>query len=231
MVRRFLLSLVAFACASPLMATTIDFTRLDTTGWQNHSSYSGLTIEGATEENGRIQRGTADVGQWRHGGLGAKSADDSGNFDGTEQLDTQGANDALVFKFDRAVQLERITFAMTDYWDRFDLYMGEDLSFQRTYKVDDLRGYDWVSMILLQPGYIGTTFAIGASEYETCGYSLQFGYDCWRENSAFRITSITFSEVDTPLELDAVPVPPAFLLLLSAFLGLNLMKRRHCSQS
>lgn len=229
MVRRFLLSFATCVFASPLMATTIDFTLLDTIDWQSQSSLSGLTIEGATEEGGRIHRGTADVGHWRHGGLGARSADDSGNFDGTEQFDTQGANDAVVLKFDRAVQLERITFAMTDYWDRFDLYVGEDLDFARTYKVDDLRGYDWVSMILLGTGYVGTTFAIGASEYETCGYSIQHGYDCWWENSAFRITSITFSEVDLPLDLQAVPVPAAFVLLLSAICGLTLLKNRQCS--
>ena len=231
MVRRFLLPFALCLSAGPALATTIDFTRLDTMEWQAQSTLPGLTIEGATHDGGSIQRSTADVAHWRYGGLGVKSEDDSGNFDGTEQLDTQGANDALVFRFDRAVQLERISFAMTDYWDRFDLYAGNNLSLQRTYKVDDLRGYDWVSTILLGSGYVGTTFAIGASEYESCGYSLQFGHDCWTEHSAFRITSITFSEVDSPPDLEAVPLPPAFVFLLSAVLGLNLLRNRNCRQT
>ncbi len=229
MVCRFILSFLAIACAMPALATTIDFTRFDTIGWQSQSRLAGLTIEGATEVDGQIARGTADVAHWRYGGLGAKSADDTGHrFDGTEQLDTQGANDAVVFKFDRAVQLRRITFSLTDYWDRFDLYAGDDLSYQRTFKVDDLRGYDWASSVSLGAGYVGTTFAIGASEYEACGYSLTQGYDCWTEGSAFRITSITFSEIDPPHDLQVVPVPPAFVLMLSVILGLGLMNRRYC---
>ena len=87
-----------------IRCTTIDFTRLDTMEWQAQSTLPGLTIEGATHDGGSIHRSTADVAHWRYGGLGVKSEDDSGNFDGTEQLDTQGANDALVFRFDRAVR-------------------------------------------------------------------------------------------------------------------------------
>ncbi len=214
MVCRLIAILFSVCLASPGLAATIDFSRIDTQDWTARSNLPGVTIEGATEVDGVVQRGTASVGHRRYGGLGIKSADDTGAPDGTDQLDTQGANDVAVFRFDRAVRLERISFRMTDYWDRFDLYLGDDLAFERTMKVDDLSGYDWVSTIFLGAGYEGTTFAIGASEYQSCGYDINFGHDCWTEHSAFQIASVTFSEID----LAPVPAPPAFLLLFSAIL-------------
>ncbi len=210
--------------AVPAAATTIDFRHVNTASWSGESALPGLTIQGATEVGGTIKTGTSDVGHWRHRGLGVKSSDDSGLFDGTEQFDSYGANDAVVFRFDRRVRLERISFVMTDWWDRFDLYLGDDLVHQRTYKVDDLRGYDWISTIVLGHGeYVGSTFAIGASEYTSCGYDIAHGHGCWTENSAFRIASLTFSEVS---DLQPVPAPPAVALLLSGLLGLLGLSRR-----
>ena len=224
MARRFLLAVFLACLAMPAAATTINFSRLDTVDWATSSSQNGLTIEGATEQNGAVQAGTASVAHRRFGALGVKSEDDAGYSDGSDQLDTQGANDVVILRFDRAVRLERISFTATDYWDRFDLYLGEDLSFERTMKVDDLSGYDWVSTILLGAGYEGTTFAIGASEYQSCGYSIEHGHDCWTEHSAFRIASLTFSEID----LQPIPAPAAFWLLLTALVGTVWQKWRHC---
>lgn len=224
MARRFVLAVFLTCLALPAVATTINFSRLDTVDWATRSSQNGLTIEGATEQDGTVHAGTASVAHRRFGALGVKSEGDAGYSDGTDQLDTQGANDVVILRFDRAVRLERISFSAADYWDRFDLYLGDDLSFERTMKVDDLSGYDWVSTILLGAGYEGTTFAIGASEYQSCGYSIQHGYDCWTEHSAFRISGLTFSEID----LKPIPAPAAFWLLLSAFLGLIWRNRAYC---
>lgn len=226
MARRFFTACL-FAClALPASATTIDFSRLDTQDWGAQSNLTGLTIEGATEEGGVVQTGTASVGHRRFGALGVKSEGDAGYSDGSDQLDTQGANDVVVLRFDRAVRLERISFSATNFTDRFDLYLGEGLTHEQTMKADDLSGHDWVSTILLGSGYEGTTFAIGASEYQSCGYSIQHGHDCWTEHSAFRISGITFSEID----LNPIPAPAAFWLLLSAILGLIWRKRAHSAQ-
>ena len=224
MARRILLAGFIACFALPAAATTINFSRLDTVDWAAQSSLDGLTIEGATEENGTVHAGTASVGHRRYGSLGVKSQDDAGYSDGTDQLDTQGANDVVILKFDRAVRLERISFTSADYWDRFDLYLGADLSFERTMKVDDLNGQGWASTILLGAGYEGKTFAIGASEYQSCGYSITQGHNCWTEHSAFRISGLTFSEI----EMSAVPAPAAFWLLLSAIIGLIWRNRTYC---
>ena len=225
MARRFLFAGFLVCFALPAAATTINFSRLDSVDWAAQSALDGLTFEGATEESGTVQTGTASVGHRRFGSLGIKSADDAGYSDGTDQLDTQGANDVVILRFDNAVRLESISFTAADYWDRFDLYLGADLSFERTMKVDDLNGQGWASTILLGAGYEGTTFAIGASEYETCGYSLTQGNNCWTEHSAFRISGLTFSEID----LEPIPAPAAIWLLLSAILGLIWQKRKHCN--
>ena len=215
-----ILMFLAFVILAPsAQATTFVFGDFDTTGWQDQVALGGATIQGATEVDGQIDVGSADVGNWRYRGLGVRSPDDSGLADGTDMFDSYGANDAVVFRFDRAVRLERISFAATDWWDRFDLYLGEDLTYQRTFKVEDFSGYDWVSTILLGAGYEGTTFAIGAAEYQSCGYSIAEGHGCWTENSAFRMTGLTFSEI----ELTNVPLPSTGLLLMSAMLGYGAM--------
>jgi len=135
---------VLFLSALPVtsLAATIDFTRTETSGWVETSRLQGLTLEGAVEVDGQVQRGGAKVGHWRFGGLGLKGSTDSGELDGTDQFDSYGDNDVVVLKFDRTVRLDRISFSMTDFFDRFDLYVGEALTFDRTHKVDDFRGYD-----------------------------------------------------------------------------------------
>ncbi|MDA8585678.1 hypothetical protein N9L47_05315 [Rhodobacteraceae bacterium] len=230
MVRHLLLGFSFAILAFPVAATTLNFQHMESSGWQKSSDVSGVIIEGATEVDGVVQRGTAEAGHFRFGGLGVKSDDDSGYSDGTEQLDTQGANDVAVFRFDRVVSLDRLSFTLGDYWDRFDLYLGESLTYQGTYKVDDLSGSHWSSTILLGSGFESTTFAIGASEYTSCGYDIKYGHDCWTENSAFRLSSLTFSEIDQPAVLQAVPIPAAFLLLLSSILGLFTLKKYQCSE-
>ncbi|NNE80880.1 MAG: hypothetical protein HKN18_11485 [Silicimonas sp.] len=185
-----------------------------------------MSVQGGTESGGQIAAGTANAIQSPRG-LSVQSADDSPYEDGTWQIDSYGANDAVIFQFDRAVRLESITFAMGDWWDRFGLYLGDDLTYQRDFKVDDLSGFDWVSTILLDAGYLGTRFAIGASEYQACGYSIVQGHGCWSENSAFRITGITFSDVS----LEAVPLPPAGAALGAGILALGWMSRRRRAQS
>ena len=227
MVRRSFAAALLICLAASGQAATIDFSRLETQDWTAQSTLPGLTIEAGSEVNGTVQTGTASVGHRRFGALGVKSADDTGAPDGTDQLDTVGANDVVVFRFDRAVRLERISFTMTDYWDRFDLYVGEGLEFETTMKVDDLRGYDWVSTIVLGAGYESTSFAIGASEYQSCGYDIKHGHDCWTEHSAFRISSITFSEMATPDDLPSeVPLPASAWLLLAGVLGLGAWRGR-----
>lgn len=229
MARRLLVAVLSLFLAAPAFATTINFGRLATQDWTGQSRLPGLTIEGGTEVGGRVDVGTASVGHRRFGALGIKSADDTGAPDGTDQLDTVGANDVAIFRFDRAVRLERISFTMTDYWDRFDLYLGADLGFETTMKVDDLRGYDWVSTIMLGQGFVSDTFAIGASEYQACGYDIAHGHDCWTEHSAFRISSITFSEVALDELPSEVPLPATAWLLIGGILGLGAWRRRAAS--
>ena len=104
------ISLLFVLIAAPATAVTINFRHLDTQDWSRQSCLPGLAIRGATEAGGQINTGTGDVAHWRHGGLGVQSTGDSGRRGGSDQIDSHGANDAVVFRFDRAVRLERISF-------------------------------------------------------------------------------------------------------------------------
>ena len=212
------LAMVLLSTAS--FAASLDFRYAGATGWATEARFAGLTVLAGTESGGQVQKGQADIAALAYRGLGVRSAEDTGLYDPSAQIDTYGANDVVIFQFDRAVQLERISFSGTEWWDRFDLYAGAQLSLKRTMKVDDLAGYDWYSSIGLGAGLVGTTFAIGASQYTSCGYSIAEGRSCWSEDSAFHITGITFSEIEP------IPLPSAALLLLSALVGGGALLRR-----
>ena len=216
MARPFLLVAAILSLACPAAATTLQF---NTAGDQ--LAGQGARMLGATETGGQVDTGTARATFLPWGGLGVQSGDDTTYAGGTWQMDSYGANDVIVFEFDRVVRLDAISLAMTDWWDRFDLFVGDDLTYQRSFKADDLSGYDWVSTVLLGAGYQGTRFAIGASEYESCGYSISEGHGCWTENSAFTITGITFSDV----ELTDIPLPSTAFLLASAAIGFGAIRR------
>lgn len=200
-----------FCLLLPTVATaaTLDFRYASTSGWAAQADFDGVTVRAGTEVDGQLRTGTAQVAALSRIGLGVRSAGDSGLLDVSSQIDTLGENDLVVFEFDRAVRLERIAFSGTEWWDRFDLYVGSDLAFDRTLKVDDFSGFDWVSSIGLGSGTMGTRFAIGASEYTSCGYSIAAGSSCWSEDSAFHITSITFSEIEP------IPLLSSILFLTS----------------
>ena len=229
---RSLIAVFAFFLAGPAAATTIDFTRLAATDWAATSPLPGVTLEAGAEVGGRVQTGGAEVRHNRFGGLGIKGHDDSGDpWSGTDQLDSYGANDVLILRFDRLVRLSRITFTMTDYFDRFDLYLGPGLERQRTFKADDMRGSGWTSSIWLGTDYVSDTFAIGAAEYQACGYDINKGQACWTENSAFKISGITFSDVSEFDPIEPVPIPSSLALFVSAFLGAGWWKNRQNSVS
>ncbi|MCV6592102.1 MAG: hypothetical protein OIF48_04060 [Silicimonas sp.] len=228
MVHPIYIALIFLCFAAPATATTVSFSHLPDQPWSDSAHLPGLTIEAGREQGGRVVTGAARIGHGRGAGLGVLGAGDSGLRDGSDQIDSFGANDVVIFRFDRAVRLERITFTGTDFRDRFDLYLGADLSLERQWKVDDLAGYDWVSSILLGAGHVSDVFAIGASDYQACGYDKIRGHNCWTENSAFRIASLTFSEISDDPDLSAVPLPPTLWMLLFSFLGLSMFKRRHC---
>ena len=183
----------------------------------------GLIVEAGRIVDGRVLLGQDSLSTSRSRGLGVVGAGDTGDADGTDQIDSYDGEDAIIFRFDRPVRLERIELALTDWWDRFDLYVGDEAVLQRSYKVDDLEGYDWVSSIAVDGAPVARTFAVAASRYQSCGYALREGYACWFEHSAFRITALGIS--DTALE--AVPLPPAVLTLLIALCALALLRKRH----
>ena len=201
---------------SPTWAATLSFNGLVT-------APTGVTIEAARVVDGRVVQGHDSLSTSRSRGLGVVGAGDTGEADGTDQIDSYGGEDVIVFRFDRPVRLERIDFALTDWWDRFDLYIGDEAALQRTYKVDDLSGYDWVSSIAIDGGPVARTFAVAASRYQSCGYAIGEGHACWWENSAFRLTGLRVSDV----ELDAVPLPPSFALSIAGLAALVLLRRRH----
>ncbi len=158
------LSAFVFLClfaVSPTWAATLSFA-----GFSQAATVPGLTIEAGRVVDGRVVLGQDSLGTSRSRGLGVIGAGDTGEADGTDQIDSYDGEDVIVFRFDRPVRLERIEFALTDWWDRFDLYIGEEALLQRTYKADDLAGYDWVSSIAVDGGPVARTFAIAASRYE-----------------------------------------------------------------
>ena len=208
--RLFVCSLALFLAPLPVAATTLDFRHVAFRGWAPSVQLDGLTVQTGIE---RAVRAIRNVG------LGVRSPGDDGRPDRSDQIDSLGANEVVVLRFDHAVRLERISFSGTEWWDRFDLYLGDDLSFHRTLKVDDLSGYDWVSSIGLGAGHVGTSFAIGASQYTSCGYSIAEGHACWTEDSAFHITSVTYSAVEP------IPLPSTALLLLSGLASAGLAAR------
>ncbi len=201
-------------------ATTLDFRHVGASGWAAQAEFGGVTVRAGTEVDGFVQTGAAAVAALPHIGLGVRSSGDSGLWDLSSQIDSIGENDLVVFEFDRAVRLDRIAFSGTEWWDRFDLYVGSELAFDRTLKVDDFSGFDWVSTVGLGADISGTRFAIGASEYASCGYSISEGSSCWSEDSAFHITSITYSEIEP------IPAPASLILMMSWFSMLGIVSRR-----
>ncbi|WP_146203002.1 VPLPA-CTERM sorting domain-containing protein [Silicimonas algicola] len=204
---------------SPTSAATLSFNGLAT-------APAGVTIEAARVVDGRVVQGYDSLSTSRSRGMGVVGAGDTGEADGTDQIDSYDGEDVIVFRFDRPVRLERIDFALIDWWDRFDLYIGDEAALQRPYKADDLSGYDWVSSIAVDGSPVARTFAVAASRYQSCGYAIGEGHACWWENSAFRLTGLRFSDV----EPDAVPLPSSFALSIGGLAALVLLRRRHIFQ-
>lgn len=211
---RIAFSVFAFTMTTAAQAATFNFasTSSDWSG-QHAFTVDGVTMSVSSaqaDEHHKITSG-AQIAHWRTYGLGVAGAGDTGKTDGSQQLDSYGASDVVIFDFDQEVSLGMLSFIFADWWDRADIYLGEDLTFWKTLKVDTFMGGMMGESVLSIDATV-TRFAIGAAQYESCGYAVGKGQACWTENSAFQLTSIT---VD-PVELAPVPLPVSGFMLLGA---------------
>jgi hypothetical protein len=222
------LLIASLVFASDIQAATLDFLTANQPETPNSQVMptgpaSLVSIKAATTSDHRVvaQDYSSAMAYSEIFGLGVLG-NAGGDQTDSPQIDSHGSEDAVVFTFDRTVRLDSISLTLTDWWDRFDLYLGPDLVYQRTFKVDDFRGLDWTSTVLFGEAYQAQTFAIAASRYTSCGYDIGYGHGCWTENSAFSISALSITDLETP----EVPLPATVWLCLAALGSLIALKRR-----
>lgn len=219
---------VAGMAALGANAATFDFKAASTGGWKDSITFSPMDGIGLTVSGTATTGAAAKVQTWQGFGLGVKSsADCDSGRSGLQcirddhQVDSSGPDDVAVFLFTEAVRITSISFNYVDTTDVFDFLIDDGNAL--TEKLSTLKVMNTVE---LNNDFFAKLFGIGAGEttIEAC-------YTTGRNRnpvcvpkvvtSAFKITSIT---VEKPVS--QVPLPASALLLVGAFGGLSLMRRR-----
>ncbi len=188
-----------------------------TTGWQSELDYSdsgiGLKVTGATKQGNT----PAYVATWNGFGLGVCSEYES--YLGCPSALDQHAidnfillDDVAVLTFDKKVKLTKLVFnGLDNDGNTFDLYADGSGWF-----LDDefIGGASTISYGLNTS--LAFSFGVAAGNYDSC-ITIGRRETCFEKSSAFKLRSV---------EVAAVPLPAAGLLLLAGLGGLAALRRR-----
>ncbi|WCL54803.1 PEPxxWA-CTERM sorting domain-containing protein [Gimibacter soli] len=225
------LGLAALMAVPAQASTTFDFT-----GGGNHTSVSesfssdGITVTvtaGRFDGSNVVEYMYTDAVGHYSTGLGV----DTGRTD-EHYVDGSGNNDLLIFRFDKTVALESISFSHWDVdyswqctnWGRYGCYDWDLVGYEGDDEFSLLTGNPWT---LLGTNYNPDGFngdGVAWASLALVPYSDQLGVGAHDSNDEFKVRSLTVLEIT-----GGVPEPATWLMMIMGFGLVGIASRRRSS--